>query len=236
MCMRNGSRKSGPGFTLIELLVTAAVIGVLLAILVPTLSRAREAGRSARCLANLHSTGQAIKAYMGENNDFYPPMAFLPTLESVNNPSGPRRPMAEVLGPQAGKQRGVFHCPADRIIDPGGLSSDADNLTDLGRPTHGETTWFQWQGSSYEPLPALSIVGPDGRWLLSGENRVTPQLAQVLGAEGQDAQDILGLLSRMPLVYDYEAFHPKTNDSFLAGKLVLYADFHSEPGRKLLGE
>ena len=45
--------KRTKGFTLIELLVVIAIIAVLMAILMPTLNRAREQGRRAACLANL---------------------------------------------------------------------------------------------------------------------------------------------------------------------------------------
>ena len=41
------------GFTLIELLVVIAIIAVLMAILIPTLNRAREQGKRATCLSNL---------------------------------------------------------------------------------------------------------------------------------------------------------------------------------------
>jgi prepilin-type N-terminal cleavage/methylation domain-containing protein len=46
-------RKQKRGFTLIELLVVIAVIAVLMSILMPTLNRAREQGKRARCMGNL---------------------------------------------------------------------------------------------------------------------------------------------------------------------------------------
>jgi prepilin-type N-terminal cleavage/methylation domain-containing protein len=48
-----GLRSLAPGFTLVELLVVLAILIVLVALLLPSLSRAREAGRRARCMANL---------------------------------------------------------------------------------------------------------------------------------------------------------------------------------------
>src|ERR1051325_4488062 len=54
------------GFTLIELLVVIAIIALLAAILLPSLSRARELAKSASCLSNLHNTGLTIAMYTTE--------------------------------------------------------------------------------------------------------------------------------------------------------------------------
>ena len=56
-------------FTLIELLVVIAVIAVLMAILIPTLSRSREQGKRASCLNNLKQLTLAWIMYADENDD-----------------------------------------------------------------------------------------------------------------------------------------------------------------------
>ncbi|NQT02498.1 MAG: prepilin-type N-terminal cleavage/methylation domain-containing protein [Planctomycetes bacterium] len=60
---------NGAGFTLIELLVVIAIIAVLMAILMPSLNRAREQGKRAVCLSNLKQLALAWIMYADENDD-----------------------------------------------------------------------------------------------------------------------------------------------------------------------
>jgi prepilin-type N-terminal cleavage/methylation domain-containing protein/prepilin-type processing-associated H-X9-DG protein len=67
------SRVRGRGFTLLELLVVIAVIALLIAILLPSLSRARERARTAYCLSNLRQIGTGFYLYAADNNDYTTP-------------------------------------------------------------------------------------------------------------------------------------------------------------------
>src|SRR4051794_26088975 len=61
------------GFTLVELLVVIGIIALLISILLPTLSRAREAANTVKCSANLRSIGQGMAQYGAENRNTFPP-------------------------------------------------------------------------------------------------------------------------------------------------------------------
>ncbi|GAB4383821.1 MAG: hypothetical protein Kow0022_04610 [Phycisphaerales bacterium] len=67
------TRRTGRGFTLIELLVVIAIIALLIGILLPALSRARDAARTVANLSNLRSIGQGMAMYV-DTHGMYPPL------------------------------------------------------------------------------------------------------------------------------------------------------------------
>jgi len=68
----NTPRGSIQGFTLVELLVVIGIISVLISLLLPALTRAREQANSIKCMANLRSIGQAIALYASDNGGSLP--------------------------------------------------------------------------------------------------------------------------------------------------------------------
>ena len=65
-------RERKQGFTLIELLVVIAIIALLISILLPSLSRARELSKRLVCTSNIEGIGTSMKIYANENNENFP--------------------------------------------------------------------------------------------------------------------------------------------------------------------
>ncbi len=60
------------GFTLVELLVVVSILALLIAILLPSLRRAREQGKKVKCMANLHAIHVALVCYADDNRQELP--------------------------------------------------------------------------------------------------------------------------------------------------------------------
>ena len=72
VCADPPARDKCRGFTLVELLVVIGIISLLVAVLMPALSKARRAARATACLSNLRQVGQTLMMYANDNKGAMP--------------------------------------------------------------------------------------------------------------------------------------------------------------------
>ncbi len=104
------SRRAGGAFTLIELLVVMAIIALLAAMLLPVLSKAKEAGRSTACIGNLHQVGLALQLYVDGNQNRLPEMR---DRDLSSNPPALPLPAPDVVMKSELGNLNVLRCPSD---------------------------------------------------------------------------------------------------------------------------
>ncbi|MCM8532828.1 MAG: prepilin-type N-terminal cleavage/methylation domain-containing protein [Lentisphaeraceae bacterium] len=111
-------------FTLIELLIVISIIAILVSLLLPSLSKAREEARKAVCFSNLKQISYRTFAYSSQNNQFFPPVIMKGTKISFDDQVTEYLTMAEKNQDSLyetnirAAEDDVWVCPSDDLERP----------------------------------------------------------------------------------------------------------------------
>ena len=111
------------GFTLVELLVVISIIALLVAMLLPALSKAREQGKNVVCQSNFHQIYLGAFMWSDDNDDWALPAVWDRDPLDPFNDFRPHK-LAPLLSAEEGKD--IFECPASK--DSGDLTEVIDYI------------------------------------------------------------------------------------------------------------
>jgi len=188
-----------PGFTLIEVLVVVAIIALLVAVLLPSLSKAREQTRRVSCSSNLHQHVSVMMMYAhnfrgqfprnpsqhltGDKSRSWWVDSVVATYDPPGNPSS-RDPfdLRKLLRRYIGGQVEVFSCPSNggpRMDDPANIESAASSGYMGGHVLMFWNSTCAFKGSSVEKPWA-----PKHEWRAAGAPAGVPLVQDEFSASG----------------------------------------------------
>lgn len=235
-------------FTLIELLVVIAIIAILAAMLLPVLASAKEKGKRAQCVSNLHQIGVAVQMYVGDNLDKLPTGP-----HGVNSSANaiwdlPYAMADAFSGGQSNVYRGILYCPDSVLL----TSANQDYwwfYTGSGGSNH-RVTGYQWMisrdntfGKYSSTTTGTTLTNPKGYFtkITQPYTNLYPvstaeMVSDVVVSEGPqtgpntnpNTQKFLHVTSTNPneLPNGYNASH--MGKGIPAGGNILFMDCHAE--------
>ncbi len=175
-------------FTLIELLVVVAIITLLVSMLLPSLSAAKNQAKNVRCLNNLHIIGIAVMQYALDENGYLPRASMTATMRPPMEPFTVR-PWGEAIVPYLRQRatftrydqdaadvfgslfKGLYRCPMDSTKLNKNWTYDPSQLY-LGHWSYGKNVIFEYNQNwdpKYSDFSTIDKIRHPGEIVLFGE-------------------------------------------------------------------
>jgi prepilin-type N-terminal cleavage/methylation domain-containing protein len=182
------TEKKARAFTLVELLVVIGIIAILISILLPVLSKAREQSNKTKCLSNLRALGQAMYLYAANHKDRLPNCN--PPGAAVSSVGADRALMG--LANNYVRSPGAFFCPSDTNVPPTQIVTAVPQIADSARVSYDfySIYWLPEYGPKLANLknaPLAWDVGLDPSQAVNPDQNHGPLGGNVVHSDGHAA-------------------------------------------------